>query len=108
MSHQGASSLDWKLIMDRYESSGLSQKKFCNENDINYSNFKTYRYGKSNKGKIKQPKSVKSTFTEVKLKEQPAPKSQLRLIHSSGIECLLPSSLKDHTIINIVRGLQAC
>ena len=108
MSPQDLNSSDWPTIMDQYESSALSQKRFCNENNINYSKFKTYRYGKLNKDKIKQPKSVKSTFTEIKLKEESKPESQLRLIHSSGIECLLPATLKDQTILSLIRGLQAC
>lgn len=96
----------WSSVMKQYESSGLSQKQFCEQNNISYGTFKTHRYQSSAICQNKKNKPVKSCFEKVSLKHEQV--KFLKLVHPSGIECTIPSTLSDQMVLSLVKGLRTC
>ena len=94
---------DWQQIIDQYKQSGLSQKKFFAANGLSFRQFKYYRYRLQPPGSQKPSPSPASSamplpsttaFTSIKLNTiQQASGNRLRLIHPSGIECLIPAEI---------------
>jgi len=96
----------WLSIMAQYKSSGLTQKKFCAENNINHTAFRNYRYRLSTAYQTRKEKSVKSTFTPIKLlKNKP---DLLKILHPSGIECNFPLDVEESVLLRFLRGLRSC
>ena len=96
----------WISIMTQYKSSGLTQKKFCEENNINHTTFRNYRYRLSTAYQTRKAKSVKPTFTSIKrVNNKPA---LLKLLHPSGIECSFPLDLEESALLNFLRELKSC
>lgn len=94
----------WVARMESYQCSGLTQKKFCEENNIDYTEFK------NNRSRLTYHKKKEAAenpgFAEIKI-EQVKQKS-LKISLSNGVECSLPPSLSDKELIVLVRGLYAC
>lgn len=100
----------WLVIMSEYENSGLSQKAFCKQKGLDYDDFKNSRcriaYHKKKLQPIKTAQYESNNFAEIKLQEEN--NKPLRLVHPNGIECLVPASLNDEVILNLIRGLRTC
>lgn len=96
----------WSSIMKQYELSGLSQKKFCEQNNLSYGTFKTHRYPASSTHQKKKNESVKPGFEKIRLRTDNV--KTLKLMHPSGIECTIPSTLNDQAILSLIRGLRTC
>ena len=73
-------SVEIKLLVRRWRSSGQTQKAFCEENNLNYNTFISW-LNKSKKGKTKKNKAVSPAkgFAEVKVKATISPFVQLNL-----------------------------
>ncbi len=99
----------WKQIMDRYESSDLSQQKFCEANSIDFRKFKYYRYRLSLTRRLKKTKTSTPSFIPVKLNQSPKASSEkICLLHPSGIECSFPTDLEESVLLNFLRSFKSC
>ena len=96
----------WQSIMERYEASGLSQQKFCEVNEINFKQFKYYRWQLAARDKRKQKSILSDEFTPVLLNTPGIDKLQIK--HPSGIDCQIPCDIEPTRLLKIIQGLLSC
>jgi hypothetical protein len=79
----------WREQNSLWESSGLSQKKFCEQAGLSYRRFVYWRnLLKEDKGNSSKPKLLKITTTGIELKPSMITEP------GSGLEVILPTGIK--------------
>lgn len=98
----------WYKLVEDQEKSGLSQKEFCNQQNLILSKFVYYRCLLKNKEKTAA--ISKASFTPVKVlpKENPVVSGEIKLSLPNGFQCTFPSYLDSNQIKRLVEVLLAC
>jgi hypothetical protein len=91
----------WEELIKEQESSGLSQTKFCKEQNISSSQLGYYRG-------ILKPKQVQiGSFTPVAIKQASSSKD-IRIILPNGFQCVFPSDLTASQMKEWIMVLLSC
>ena len=98
----------WYKLVEDQEKSDLSQKEFCNQQNLVLSRFVYYRGLLKNKEKTTTIN--KPTFTPVKVlpKENTIVSGEIKLSLPNGFQCAFPSYLDSIQIKRLVEVLLAC
>lgn len=98
----------WKKLVEDQEKSGLSQKEFCNQQNIVLSKFVYYRCLLKNKEKAVALN--KPSFVPVKIlpKEKIVVASEIKLSLPNGFQCVFPSNLESIQLKRLIEVLLAC
>ncbi len=95
----------WRKHIDNWQSSGISQTKYCEQENISFASFSWWRT-KGLKGKTK---SKKISFVPAVIKEPETAVSKLHinieLIFPNQIKLVLPSNLPVTNLVSIVKSL---
>ncbi len=79
---------EWKPHLDAWKASGLTQKEFCDQNDLKIDQFKSWR-----KRYLKAGKSTAS-FQPVKVSsESPRSANMIQVALPSGVRMSIPSNI---------------
>lgn len=96
----------WKALIEEQESSGLSQRKFCEEREIALSQFTYYR------GVFKSARPSKlatHAFAPITLtKAESSSLTDIRLILPNGFQCVFSSHLDSAKVKQLVETLLTC
>ena len=98
----------WSKLIEDQEKSGLSQKEFCNQQNLALSKFVYYRCLLKNKEKTAAIN--KTSFVPVKVlpKENTIVSGEIKLSLPNGFQCAFPSHLDSIQIKRLVEVLLAC
>lgn len=98
----------WYKLVEDQEKSGLSQKEFCNQQNLTLSQFVYYRCVLKNKEKTATIN--KPSFAPVKVlpKENTVVSGEIKLSLPNGFQCTFPSYLDSIQIKKLVEVLLAC
>jgi hypothetical protein len=98
----------WKKLVEDQEKSGLSQKEFCNQQNIVLSKFVYYRCLLKNKEKAVAIN--KTSFLPIKVlpKEQSVVSSEIKLSLPNGFHCVFPSHLEPIQLKRLIEVLLSC
>lgn len=98
----------WHKLVEDQEKSGLSQKEFCNQQNLVLSKFVYYRCLLKNKEKAAAIN--KTSFLPVKVlpKEKTVVSSEIKLSLPNGFQCVFSSNLDPIQIKRLVEALLAC
>jgi len=95
--------------MKEYEKSGLSVKKFCHKNNINFSRFRNWRYKIQQKQKTAKIKHTQPNFIPLVINEQnsaiktTAQEHNFELrVATDGIHISIPSKFNTEALSNIL------
>jgi hypothetical protein len=104
---ENKSQIDWTSLIAEQEKSGLSQKEFCNQRGLVFSQFVYYRCSKN---KSKKMLTAESVLKPVKIipRESSATSGDIRLSLPNGFQCSLPSSFDAIQIKRLVEVLLSC
>ena len=99
----------WSQVMRDFDSSKLTQRKFCEVKRISFAKFKYHRYQMSLKTKM-LPKKSQPLFASVKLKQASPPKSNMsiKLSLPNGINCEVPVSCDKSDLLEFIKVLYTC
>lgn len=99
---------EWYKLVEDQEKSGLSQKEFCNQQNLVLSKFVYYRCLLKNKEKTATLN--KASFTPVKVlpKETTTISGEIKLSLPNGFQCAFPSYIESIQIKRLVEVLLTC
>jgi hypothetical protein len=102
---------DWKKVIEKQKTSGLSQAAFCKAKGIKDKHFYYYA-NKLNQPKDKRFSNVEN-FVPIEIKPStfvslPSESVALRLILKNGIECVLVEGVSSQRIREVVEVLLQC
>ena len=92
-------SIDWVVVMDQYQSSGLSQKRFCLENGIPYGAFRNKLYRINMRDRQEEPLAKTPLFAPIVAQEvSPNPIEAPLIVEVSGLRIIVPPSFGSDTL----------
>lgn len=100
----------WQSIMDGYKTSGLSQQRYCEANQIDFKKFKYYRWRLASIAK----RELTVTKPEIKLapvtlKQTGSTNPQkIYVRHPNGIECQIPANISESALFKLLQGFLVC
>lgn len=97
----------WQTIIDKQEQSGLSQTKYCKQNNLVLSQFTYYRgIIKANERAI--PAKL-DNFSPIKInKSVQNPSPDIRILLPNGFQCFIPSQADTSHIKRLMEALLSC
>jgi hypothetical protein len=103
---QSISREEWNTLIEEYEKSNLTQKEFCEQNNVNL-----VRFGYYIQRLRKKTKNVTSgkppSFSQVLL-DQPQTVSEIKIELPNGFKCFVPLNVKTDQLKNILGALLSC
>lgn len=101
--HRG---VEWAGHIKGWEESGLSQRKYCEREKLKWSSFD---YWRRHLRELNQPKKVvlrkPLQLVPIKIEGTSVTTKELRLIHVSGWELRLPSTIEATWVGNLLKAL---
>ena len=100
---------EWESILSRYEKSDLTQKAFCAENDIKYSQFKNYLHRRKIKSRTAKPNLLHSLIP-IKVKSVPAKErdSLMTLVLPNGFQIKINASIDMVRLKQLIELVRTC
>jgi len=97
----------WKKLVDDYAKSGMTQKAFCEQNQLNLPQL-VYYHSQFKPGK--QLPESKPTFAPVKIaaQEKNIPPGEIKLSLPNGFQCAFPSYIDINQVKRLVEVLLSC
>ena len=91
---------EWQGLIDQYEASGLTQTKFCEENDL------CVKYFGLKKKKLSQSSTtVSSSFIKLSSSSNSAQSDHLVTIRVNGVSVELPKTIGPIFVAELVKSL---
>lgn len=98
----------WKKLVEDQEKSGLSQKEFCNQQNLVLSKFVYYRCLLKNKEKTETVNTASFLPVKVLPKEKSTVTSEIKLSLPNGFQCAFASNLDAVQLKRLVEVLLTC
>jgi len=97
----------WQKIIDEYLVSDMTQKSFCEQQNVSLPQFVYYH---TQFKREKNPQVVKSCFVPVKIpqQEKPVTGSEVKLSLPNGFQCTFSSHIDAVQIKRLVEALLSC
>jgi hypothetical protein len=104
---QSARRDQWRAIVEKQETSGLSQTEYCKQNNLVISQFTYYR------GLIRASERTVSTklnvFSPVKInKTEQNTSSDIRILLPNGFQCFIPTPTDVSHVKRLIEVLLSC
>lgn len=95
----------WLSLVEEQEKSGLSQKAFCQQKNLNLSQFVYYRLRSR---KQKAITGSMAAFIPVKVAHPKPTHSEIKLSLPNGFQCVFPSNLDTLQLKRMIGVLLSC
>ena len=96
----------WYDIISRFNSSALTQHKFCEQEGIKYRQFKYYFY-KLKKSSSSSKPAIKPSFTQVSLHPSKS-QDNYQVILPNGVRCNITSGFNQNELMTLLGVLNRC
>jgi hypothetical protein len=97
----------WQAFIEEQEKSGLSQKVFCLQRNLNLNQF-VYHRSRYRKKQYRQELSNPSPFVPVNIKKENRNPAEIKIIIPNGFQCIFPISLEPTQVKRWLEVLLAC
>ena len=94
----------WQAIIEEFKVSGLTQKRFCEDRQLNFRQFKYYRY------RVAQPSHSKpdiAEFAPIHLTpsaQQNDQSSSFKVLLPTGLSCIIPADFNKAALNRLLEG----
>ena len=97
---------EWLKKIDAYESSGLTQKRFCKENGLSFSSFQYYR--KDYLSDKQTPLESKENNGFISISMNSVKQDNFTLCLPNGVKISVPSTFDSNSLLKLMEVLRPC
>jgi len=115
----------WQQHIEHWLASGLSQPKYCEQNNLNYTQFKYFRnrlrdvdyahnivatqpISKTRSVPTFEPVQMKATMAPAPMMPASSNMPQIKIIHPSGIQIECSASLSANQLKSLIEVMKSC